>query len=88
LDQGKALHSLLIYAIEQLRPAGAEPSSTVVPTREWHNYLILHDSYVKDELTRDIMARLYIGEGTYNRTRRRALRSVGKMIQEMEQQSH
>jgi hypothetical protein len=32
------------------------------------------------------MARLYIGEGTYNRTRRRALRSIAKTIQEMEQQ--
>jgi hypothetical protein len=49
--------------------------------------VILHDSYVKGELTRDIMARLYIGEGTYNRTRRRALRSVAKMIQELESQA-
>jgi hypothetical protein len=87
LDRGKALHSLLSHAVQQLRPAGDEPSPTVVPTREWHNFLILHDSYLKGELTRDIMARLYIGEGTYNRTRRRALRSVGKLIQEMERQS-
>jgi hypothetical protein len=33
LDRGKALHRLLIHAIEQLRPAGAEPSSLSVPTR-------------------------------------------------------
>ena len=45
----------------------------------------LHGSYVQGELTREIMARLYIGEGTYNRTRRRALRSVAKAIQEIEQ---
>jgi hypothetical protein len=87
LDRGKALHGMLIHAIQQLRPTGVEPSPTVVPTREWHNFLILHDSYLKGELTRDIMARLYIGEGTYNRTRRRALRSIGKLIQEMERKA-
>lgn len=86
VDQGKALHGLLLQAVEALRPAGAQPSTYAVPSREWHNFLILHENYVKGELTRDIMARLYIGEGTYNRTRRRALRSVAKAIQEMEQQ--
>ena len=87
VDQGKALHGLLLQAVEALRPAGAEPKNLAVPSREWHNFLILHDNYVKGDLTRDIMARLYIGEGTYNRTRRRALRSVAKAIQEMEQQA-
>jgi hypothetical protein len=86
LDRGKALHNLLIHALQQLRPASVEPPASVVPAREWHNFLILHESYLKGELTRDIMARLYIGEGTYNRTRRRALRSVGKLIREMESQ--
>jgi hypothetical protein len=87
LDRGKALHSVLVQAVQQLRPAGNEPHGSEVPSRDWHNYLILHDSYVKGELTRDIMARLYIGEGTYNRTRRRALRSVAKMLQELESQA-
>ena len=86
LDQGKGLHALLVYALQQLRPVGAEPAASAVPPRDWYNYLILHGSYVQGELTRDIMARLYIGEGTYNRTRRRALRSVAKMITEMEKQ--
>lgn len=86
LEQAKALHALLVYAIEQLRPAGAEPSASVVPGRQWYAYLVLRDSYVKEELTRDIMARLYISEGTYNRTRRPAVQSVAKTVQEMEQQ--
>jgi signal transduction protein with GAF and PtsI domain len=86
VDQGKALQTLLLQAVNQLRPEGAEPPTSAVPSREWHNFLILHDSYLQGELTRDIMARLYIGEGTYNRTRRRALRSVAKTIQEMERQ--
>ena len=86
LDQGKALHTLLLRAVEQLRPAGAESPASEVPSREWHHYLILRDSYLQGQLTRDIMARLYIGEGTYNRARRRALRSVAKIIREMERQ--
>lgn len=87
LDRGKALHALLVQAVAQLRPPGAEPKGNNVPAREWHNYLILHESYIKGELTREIMARLFIGEGTYNRTRRRALRSVAKIVQEMESQA-
>lgn len=86
LDQGKGLHALLVYALQQLRPAGAEPAASAVPPRDWYNYMILYGSYVQGELTRDIMAKLYIGEGTYNRTRRRALHSVAKMIVEMEKQ--
>ena len=31
------------------------------------------------------MSRLYIGEGTFNRTRRRALRGVAKALAEMEE---
>ena len=42
------------------------------------------NSYVLDELNRDIMSRLYIGEGTFNRTRRRALQGVARALQDME----
>ena len=85
LNAGHALFSLLVDMVEQLRPSDALPTGVVMP-REWHPYMILHGSYVQGELTREIMARLYIGEGTYNRTRRRALRSVAKAIHEIEQQ--
>jgi hypothetical protein len=86
LDVGRALFSLLADMVDQLRPAGVLPTGVGIPPREWHPYMILHGSYVRGELTREIMARLYIGEGTYNRTRRRALRSVTRAIQEIEQQ--
>jgi hypothetical protein len=33
------------------------------------------------------MSKLYIGEGTFNRTRRRALRGVAKALQEMEREA-
>jgi hypothetical protein len=84
VEQGKALHQVLMQAVHQLRPAENEPSKNEPPSREWYAYVILHDSYVLGELNRDIMSRLYIGEGTYNRTRRRALRSVAKILLDME----
>jgi hypothetical protein len=33
------------------------------------------------------MSQLYISEGTFNRTRRRAIRSVAKALQEMEREA-
>jgi len=82
LDRGKAVYNILAEAIEKLRPDGqlsGEP-----PPREWHPYLILHEAYLEDKLNREIMARLYISEGTFNRTRRAALRAVTRTLTEME----
>jgi hypothetical protein len=62
-----------------------EPTPLAVPHREWHQFLILHSAYVAGEQTREIMSRLYIGEGTYNRTRRRALQGLANAVQEMDQ---
>jgi hypothetical protein len=42
---------------------------------------------VVDELNRDIMSRLYISEGTFNRTRRRAVRGVARALQEVEREA-
>jgi hypothetical protein len=84
LDQGKALQEVLIAALEKLRPPGPQPS---LPPREWHQYVILHDSYVLGERNRDIMAKLYIGEGTFNRARRRAIRGVARALEEMEREA-
>jgi hypothetical protein len=81
LDRGKALQEVLTRALEKLRPSGPQPSP---PTREWHQYIILHDAYVLGELNRNIMAKLYIGEGTFNRARRRAIRGVARALEEME----
>ena len=84
IDRGKALSQVLVQAMQKLRPEGPEPKPHVVPTREWHQFLILHLAYVSGEPNRDIMSRLYIGEGTFNRTRRRALRGLAKAVQEMD----
>jgi len=82
LDRGKAVHSVLTETINKLRPAGERPGD--LPSREWYPYLILHDAYLEDTPNRDIMSRLYISEGTFNRIRRAALRSVTQALEEME----
>ncbi len=84
LDRGQALQEALVAAIEKLKPPGPQLS---LPAREWRQYIILHDAYVLGELNRDIMARLYIGEGTFNRARRRAVRGVARALGEMERQA-
>ncbi|MBI3241869.1 MAG: hypothetical protein HYZ49_06190 [Chloroflexi bacterium] len=82
LDRGKALNAALIAAIEKLRPAGTEPRE--LPPREWHPYVTLCDAYIHGQSNREIMARLYVSEATFHRTRRRALRAVAKALFEMD----
>lgn len=87
IDRGKAVGEVLIESIRKLRPAGKEPDAYRVPSRAWHQYLILHDAYVLGDLNRNIMSKLYISEGTFNRTRRRAIRGVAKALEEMEREA-
>jgi hypothetical protein len=84
LDRGKALQEVLIAALEKLKPPGPQPSP---PTREWHQYRILHDCYVLGKLNRDVMSALYISEGTFNRARRRAVRGVARALGEMDREA-
>ncbi|MFQ5615222.1 MAG: hypothetical protein ACE5GO_02020, partial [Anaerolineales bacterium] len=86
LDRGKVVYSVISEAVEKLRPDSGRPGDPV--PREWHPYLILHGAYVEDRLNRDIMSRLYISEGTFNRTRRSAIRSVARVLGEMEAALH
>jgi hypothetical protein len=82
IDQGKAVNTTISMAVEKFRPAEQLPGEPV--PREWYPYLILHGAYFEDRLNRDIMSQLYISEGTFNRTRRSAIRSVTRMLEEME----
>lgn len=83
LDRGKAVHEVLLEAINKLRPD--TEISRDPPPREWYPYLILRDAYLEEKSNRDIMLRLYISEGTFNRTRRAAIRSVARTLGEMEE---
>ncbi len=87
MARGKSLHQIMLQALNHIRPDGNESNSQQIPAREWHPFIILRDSYVDDQPNRNIMARLYIGEGTFNRTRRRALRNVAQALQEMEREA-
>jgi hypothetical protein len=82
LDLGKAVYQVLFEAVEKLRPQAALPSGPV--PREWFPYLILHDAYFEGLPNRDITLKLYISEGTFHRTRRSALRSVTRVLGELE----
>ena len=74
IARGKLLQQLLNEAIQSLHPAGICPTGAL--PRAWYNYIVLHDAYVVGLRNRDVMAKLYISEGTFNRTRRMALRGV------------
>jgi hypothetical protein len=87
IDRGKAVSEVLQEAVAKLRPDGPAPGAHSVPPREWQQYVILYDCYVLGEPNRDIMNKLYVGEGTFNRTRRRAIRAVARALYEMEQEA-
>ena len=87
IARGRQIQKLLNDAIEALRPAGPRPMEPL--PRDWTNYIVLHDAYVKDIPNRNVMARLYISEGTFNRTRRNALRGVAIfLIEGVKQRRH
>ena len=87
IERGKQLQRLLYDAIESLRPTGARPGD-VLP-RAWYNYVVLHDAYIEGVRNYEVMARLYISEGTFHRTRRNALRGVAMcLIEGMRQREY
>jgi hypothetical protein len=82
LERGKAVYRVLLDGIERMRP-GPDVARDP-PPREWYPYLILHEAYLNGVSNRDIMLKLYISEGTFNRTRRSAIRSLARALTEME----
>ncbi len=83
LERGKAVQEVLLETVDKLRPVGALTRDP--PPREWYPYLILRDAYWEEKPNRDIIMDLYISEGTFNRTRRAAVRSVARTLDEMEE---
>lgn len=82
LDKGKAVYQAVTAAVEKLRPGDSLPSGPI--PRDWFPYLILYHAYIDGMSNRDIMSKLNISEGTFNRTRRSALRSVTRVLGEIE----
>jgi hypothetical protein len=81
LEAGKQVQQKLSDILDKLRPSGKIPPEPL--PHEWQAYTILHDAYVEEKLAREIMARLYISEGTYYRMRRHALRGVTRALIEI-----
>ena len=80
VERGRQLQQLLNDSIESFRPAENRPGEPL--PRVWYNYAVLHDAYVEGAQNREIMARLYISEGTFNRTRRNAIRGLARLLVE------
>ncbi len=82
LDRGKTVYQTILCALEKMRPPGDLPRDPI--PRQWYPYLILHNAYLENKPNNEIMLRLYISEGTFNRTRRAAIRSLARALSEME----
>jgi hypothetical protein len=82
IDKGKAVYQVVSAAVEKLRPEPAAPKDPV--PRAWYPYMILHDAYFEGLPNRDILLKLYISEATFHRTRRSAIRSVTRVLSELE----
>jgi hypothetical protein len=82
LDRGKVVYTVIEEAVAKLRPE--KELADGIPSREWYPYLILQYAYFEGKLNRDIMSSLYISEGTFNRTRRSAIRTVTRVLVELE----
>ena len=80
IERGKHLQDLITQAIESLKPAEKRPPEPL--PRVWYNHAVLYDAYVEGVPNREITARLYISEGTFNRTRRNAIRGLARMLAE------
>ncbi|MBE0681139.1 MAG: hypothetical protein IH589_04435 [Anaerolineales bacterium] len=80
IERGRELQKAIVNSIELLRPADKRPPEPL--PRVWYNHAVLHDAYVEGVPNREIMARLYISEGTFNRTRRNAIRGLARLLME------
>lgn len=82
VNRGKALSSILAEAVLKLKPE--QEGLPGAPPRSWYPYLILRNAYLEGVSNREIISQLYISEGTFNRTRRAAIQTVARILEEME----
>ena len=80
IDRGKILQKIITDSIESLKPAEKRPPEPL--PRVWYNHAVLYDAYVEGAPNREIMARMYVSEGTFNRTRRNAIRGLARLLVE------
>jgi len=81
LELANALHTTLIGAIDRLKP----PDRQDAAAPESLQYHIIHDEYVADRATKDIMLRYNISESTLHRYRRQAIEVIAGDLMKQEQ---
>jgi hypothetical protein len=86
IERGKKVQAALRNGVDALRPSGERPEEPL--PRDWYNYAILYDAYIKGVANNEVMARLYISEGTFHRTRRNAVRGVTRWLIEKKIKHH
>lgn len=85
VERGKQVQAALREAIQSLCPEGERPPEPL--PREWYNFVVLYDAYVKGVPNREVMARLYVSEGTFHRIRRHAVRGAARYLAEKKKSS-
>jgi hypothetical protein len=80
LERAAQLRNLLEQAIELLRPSGARPSPGSSAVGGWLHYLVLKEAYVDGRPNKQIMQRYALSEGTFHRSRRRAIDAVASDV--------
>ncbi len=82
IDRGRAVSKVVSDAVSMLRPSN--DSMPNPPPRTWYPYIVLWDAYVENKPNLEIMSRLYVSEGTFNRTRKAAIGSVTRILMDIE----
>jgi hypothetical protein len=81
LDRARLLRDDLIAAIRALAPPGERPlGATHAAAQGWLPHDILHDAYVKGVQNKTIIRTYASSEGTFNRTRRRAIDAIAASL--------
>lgn len=82
IDHGRAVSEVISETVSMLKPSNEDMPNP--PPRTWYPYIVLWDAYVENKPNREIMSRLYISEGTFNRTRKAAIGSITRLLKEIE----
>ena len=78
-NQGKALHQVLLIAIEHLQQGRAADKTD----KRWRGWYILHHKYVERESNRQIYMQLSLSERTFYRERNEAIRALATVLGSM-----
>ena len=82
LEQAQSLREVLVFAIEQLKPAGGAIGASAPEALQ---YYILHEEYVLKKSTIYITTRYSISESNFYRNRKAAVSAVARHLEAQEE---